>query len=129
MAERKPPQLLVCIACRAGTPVDPESPPPGRVLCDRLAALGQTASLQPTPVTCFGNCERGCTVLIAGAGKWAYLLGGLHPDNAADIVTYADAYAKSDTGFVGRDARPASLRTAIVVRFPLHLMSTQERVP
>ncbi|WP_119419185.1 DUF1636 family protein [Desertibaculum subflavum] len=124
------PQILVCTTCRHPAVEAREgTPPPGQLLCDRIGELAEAGGARPAPVTCFGNCERGCTVVVAAPGKWAYMLGHLTPDHAADLVAYAAAYAQSETGFVGRGTRPASLRTAIVVRFPLHLINLERSAP
>lgn len=124
------PQILVCTTCRHPAAEAREgTPPPGQLLCDRIGELAEAGDARLVQVTCFGNCERGCTVVVAAPGKWAYMLGHLTPDHAADLVAYAAAYARSETGFVGRGTRPASLRAAIVVRFPLHLINLERSAP
>jgi predicted metal-binding protein len=70
---------------------------------------------------CFANCERGCSVAIAAAGKWTYLLGELGPEHAADLLTYAATYNNSRGGVVLPSKRPASLERAVIARFPAYL--------
>ena len=65
---------------------------------------------------CFANCERGCSG-PHGAWKWSYLVGELGPEHAADLLTYATAYAKAKTGVVLLWAN-ASLQTSVIARFP-----------
>ena len=58
---------------------------------------------------------------IGAPGKWSYLLGGLGPEHAADLLTYASAYAEAKAGVVLPSGRPASLQQAVIARFPTHL--------
>jgi predicted metal-binding protein len=45
-------------------------------------------------------------------------MGELTPEHAADLLTYAAAYAKAKTGVVLPSGRPASLQTSVIARFP-----------
>jgi predicted metal-binding protein len=125
MAERQTAQLFVCTTCRKGE-VPADDPWPGQVLYDRIAGLvaelGEDAQVRPVPVTCFANCSRGSTAMVAGDGKWSYLMADLDADQAEDLVVYATQYARSPTGFVGRNTRPPSLFKSILVRIPTHLV-------
>jgi predicted metal-binding protein len=97
----------------------------GRRLFDAVQALlmqmGEAAPVRAIPTLCFANCERGCSVAIGAPGKWSYLLGGLGPEQADDLLTYAVAYAKAKAGVVLPSGRPTSLQTAVIARFPAHL--------
>jgi predicted metal-binding protein len=127
MAGEDRPTLYVCVSCRRkGSAARPEgSPPEGRLLCDVLQALlsqmGAEAPARAVPTLCFANCERGCSAAIAASGKWSYLMGGLGPEHAADLLTYAQAYAHARAGIVLPSGRPASLRDKVIARFPAHL--------
>jgi predicted metal-binding protein len=118
------PHLYVCVSCRCcGTEPAPEGEPTdGRRLYDAVKALademGTDAPAQILPTLCFANCERGCSVGIATTGKWSYVMGELTPEHAADLLTYAAAYAKAKTGVVLPSGRPASLQTSVIARFP-----------
>jgi predicted metal-binding protein len=94
----------------------------GRRLYDVLKSLaddvGKDAPAQVLPTLCFANCERGCSVGISAAGKWSYLVGEIGPEHAADLLTYATAYAKAKTGVVLPSGRPTSLQTSVIARFP-----------
>lgn len=97
------------------------APAPGRRLHDSVAALlaePANAALSLQSVICLANCERGCSAVVSAPGKWAYMVGGLGPQHAADLVAYARAYAASERGVVLRAGRPDSLRNAILGRFP-----------
>ena len=118
--------LHVCITCRAG--VEPpgaggsgERPVPGACLHDRLQALladRHDAPVRVLGARCLANCEQGCSAAIAMGGKWSYLLGGLGPDHASDLLDYAAVYAASATGVVMPSKRPASLANAVHGRIP-----------
>jgi predicted metal-binding protein len=121
------PTLYVCMSCcRQGTTLATQGiPVDGRRLFDvvkaLLAEMGEAAPARALPTLCFANCERGCSVAIGAPGKWSYLLGGLGPEHAADLLTYAVAYAKAKAGVVLPSGRPVSLQQAVIARFPGHL--------
>jgi predicted metal-binding protein len=123
MAEDQRACLHICVTCRGSVDDDAvlADPVPGLRLHDGVSALlrdaGDTA-IGLKPVVCLANCERGCSAAISAPGKWAYMVGGLGPEHAADLVAYARAYAASDKGVVLRSGRPDSLRYAILGRFP-----------
>ena len=118
------PHLYVCVSCRCrGSEPAPEGEPTdGRRLDEAVKALadrlGEDAPAHVLPTLCFANCERGCSVGIASTGKWSYVMGELTPEHAADLLTYAEAYAKAKTGVVLPSGRPASLQTSVIARFP-----------
>jgi predicted metal-binding protein len=115
------PSLHVCVTCRAGLPLAEGATPPGAQLHDAVARLlpaDAAAPLLLRPVVCLASCSRGCTAAIAMPGKWTYLLGGLHADMAADLLSYGAAYAASVNGTLMPSRRPASLRDAVLARFP-----------
>jgi predicted metal-binding protein len=119
------PHLYVCVSCRCrGAEPAPESEPTdGRRLYEAVKALtdrlGDDAPAHVLPTLCFANCERGCSAGLAAAGKWSYLVGEVGPEHAADLLTYAAAYAKAKTGVVLPSGRPASLQTSVIARFPV----------
>ncbi len=121
MAEEQRACLHVCVTCRPGGDGDASASEavPGRQLHDAIAALlGGDALLALRPVVCLANCERGCSAVLSAPGKWAYMVGGLGPGHAADLVAYGRAYAASASGVVLRGGRPASMRDVILGRFP-----------
>jgi predicted metal-binding protein len=119
-----PPHLYICLSCRRrGAEAAPESEPTdGRRLYDAVKSLademGDDAPANVLPTLCFANCERGCSAGIAAAGKWSYLIGEIGPEHAADLLAYAEAYAKAKTGVVLPSGRPASLQASVIARFP-----------
>lgn len=111
--------LHICITCQPGTAE--AEPCAGRRLHDAALVLHQAAGPDPVriaAVTCLANCERGCSASLSAPGKWSYLVGGLRPEQAADLLAYARAYAAAATGTVLRSGRPAALAQAIVGRVP-----------
>jgi predicted metal-binding protein len=113
------PRLHVCITCRAGREPAPGEAPAGAQLHAALAArLGDAAVPRLAAVVCLANCARGCSAAISAAGKWTYLLGGLAPAQADDLLAYAALYAASATGTVLPSRRPASLGRAVLARIP-----------
>ena len=118
------PHLYICLSCRRrGAEAAPGcAPTDGRHLYEAVKsladAMGADAPAQVLPTLCFANCERGCSVGIAAAGKWSYLVGEIGPEYAADLLTYASAYAKAKTGVVLPSGRPTSLQTSVIARFP-----------
>lgn len=69
-------------------------------------------------MVCLANCDHGCSATVSAPGKWAYMVGDLGPEHAADLVAYGRAFAASATGAVLRSGRPKSLHHAILGRFP-----------
>ena len=118
MTEISPPRLHVCITCQAGQTLAAGEVPAGARLHAAVAALLGGAALRLMPVGCLANCERGCSAVISAAGKWTYLLGGLAPAQADDLLAYAALYAASATGTVLPSRRPASLGRAVLARIP-----------
>jgi predicted metal-binding protein len=115
--------IFVCVSCRRSLGDAEESfDQPGRGLVEALEARlrggGQTA-VTVTPVDCLAVCKRPCTVALAGADKWTYLIGDLDPDShAGEIVAAALSFAASETGIVPWRERPASFRKGVIARVP-----------
>ncbi|MCZ7597372.1 MAG: DUF1636 domain-containing protein [Gammaproteobacteria bacterium] len=117
---------------RADAPAGDDAPRAGQLLFQATAAAADSLGADAPaviPVVCFANCERGCSAAVSGPGKWAYMVGHIGPEHAADLIAYAAAYARSEIGAVLRSGRPDSLRHAIVGRFPLHLAFPQSICP
>ncbi len=114
------PRLAVCMTCKAGQEIEGDAIRPGRQLFEALQALcrDDDAAADLLPVECLSLCEQGCSAAISIPGKWSYLLGGLEPAMAEDLLTYARAYAGSKTGLVLPSRRPASLGTMVKGRMP-----------
>ena len=114
------PRLIVCITCRAGRALADGETPPGARLHAALAGLiaERHAAVDLHDVACMANCERGCSAALAMPRKWTFLLGHLTPEHAADLLSYAAAYATHATGTIMPSRRPASLRDVVLGRVP-----------
>lgn len=113
--------IFVCVSCRRSLGDAEESfDQPGRDLADALRVrLGDRTGVTVTPVDCLAVCKRPCTVALAGAGKWTYLIGDLDPDShAEEIVSAALSFAASENGIVAWRERPASFRKGVIARVP-----------
>lgn len=124
--------LHVCVTCKAGKSDDDDQIRPGQVLYDAIAALcaGMTAPVEVRPVSCLAACTQGCTATIFMPGKnFGYLLGNLVPEQAADILDYAQSYVASATGAVMPSRRAPSLANAIIGRFPSYGMAISPAQP
>src|SRR6476660_579467 len=128
------PHLYICLSCRCrgADDVHEGEQTDGRRLYEAVKALaddmGHDAPVQVLPTLCFANCERGCSVGIAAAGKWSYLVGEIGPEHAADLLTYASAYAKAKTAVVLPSGRPPSLQTSVIARFPASFEPAKDAV-
>jgi len=116
------PVLYVCTTCRRGQPASDY--PAGQQLYDALAAQAEHVTVRP--VACLAACDRGCTAVVAGAGRWAWLMGNLGTEKTADILAYVDLYMQSRAGTVMPSRRPASLGDMVLGRFPASLVSLRD---
>ncbi len=115
--------IFVCVSCRRSLGDAEDSfDQPGRGLVEtlttRLRESGKTG-VTVSPVDCLAVCKRPCTVALAGADKWTYLIGDLDPQTHADeIVAAALSFAASGNGIVPWRERPASFRKGVIARVP-----------
>ena len=114
------PELHVCVTCRAGLPPTDGEATPGRRMYDAVAALldAGAPAVQLREVVCLSSCDAGCAAAISAPGKWSYLLGRLDAGLSADVLAYAETYARSKTGTVLPSRRPASLARMVLGRMP-----------
>ena len=115
--------IFVCVSCRRSLGDAEEAfDQPGRGRVDTRQGrrgAGGPASVTVTPVECLAVCKRPCTVALAGADKWTYLIGDLDPDtHAEEIVAAALSFAASENGIVPWRERPASFRKGVIARVP-----------
>jgi predicted metal-binding protein len=106
--------LLVCITCKSED---------GLLGASLFAALGERlkgeTGIALTPIECLSVCKRPCTLALAAAGKWTYVVGDLAPEaHLEDIVSAAQRYAASPSGIVPWRERPLSFRRGVVSRTP-----------
>ncbi len=120
MTATQVPTLHVCTTCRAGQALADADPRPGQNMLDAIAALldPHAPIVDIKQVVCLSSCDHGCAAAISAPGKWTYLLGRLEPGMAADLLSYAETYARSATGTVLPSRRPASLARVVLGRMP-----------
>ncbi|MFD2180643.1 DUF1636 domain-containing protein [Rhodoplanes azumiensis] len=118
------PTMFVCVTCRISEDEEVRS---GQLLHDALAAAQAratatesdgTAGLRIVPSECLSNCNRACTIALAGPGRWSYVHGDLTPDHADDVLHFADRWAASAKGLVAWRERPLIIRKSAVARIP-----------
>ena len=106
--------LHICVTCG-----HPDEPRPGALLHERVAALMATEEpFRLAAVKCLARCGEGCSLAVTAPGKWGYLMSRLAPENAADILAYARAYAAHETGALLPSRRPESLKNTVIGRIP-----------
>lgn len=120
MTATQTPTLHVCTTCRASQVLIDSDTRPGQIMLDAVAALldPQAPAVNLQEVVCLSSCDHGCAAAISAPGKWTYLLGRLEPGMAADLLSYAETYARSATGTVLPSRRPASLARVVLGRMP-----------
>ena len=105
--------LLVCVTCKF------EGRTLGADLCAALAGPLEAEGVAVQPVECLSVCKRPCTVALAAAGKWTYVVGDLDREtHFDDIVTAARRYAASPDGLVPWRERPLPFRKGVISRIP-----------
>jgi predicted metal-binding protein len=113
--------LYVCVTCLAGE--DREAVPrAGRRLHDGLV---EALSRQDGPphfriveAECLSNCNRGCSVALAGPGRWSYIYGDLNQTSVDDLIAGASRYAATADGLVPWRERPTIFRKGVIARIP-----------
>jgi predicted metal-binding protein len=113
--------LYVCVTCLAGEDRDTR-PRAGQRLHDALVAA---LDRQPSPAgfrlvetECLSNCNRGCSIALAGAGRWSYVYGDLSESAVDDIIAGSARYAATIDGLVPWRERPAIFRKGVIARIP-----------
>ena len=83
-----------------------------------LADHPDATAVELREVSCLSVCNSGCAAAISAPGKWTYLLGGLAPAMAGDLLAYARLYAAHATGTVLPSKRAPSLARMVMGRLP-----------
>lgn len=110
--------LHVCTTCKGLAPPNPDAPRPGALLHDALAGTNLPEGVELRAVECLSACSQGCSVALTAPGKWSYVYGRLTPEDVADILAGAGAYANAPDGVVPWRERPAIFRKQSLARIP-----------
>ena len=90
--------LYVCTTCKARRAGGRgRGLRPGAQLHAAIAAVPAPEGVRIVRVECLSACNSGCSVALSAPGRWSYVYGRLTPDDAADILQGAAAYAKPRT--------------------------------
>lgn len=113
--------LHVCVTCLAGE--DRETVPrAGRRLHDGLLEAQRRQEGPPgfriVEAECLSNCNRGCSVALAGPGRWSYVYGDLNETSVDDLLAGASRYAATTDGLVPWRERPTIFRKGVIARIP-----------
>lgn len=109
--------VFVCRSCRDAD--DPSiDPRPGLLLAQAVIDKAQGSHIAVRSVSCLANCKRGSSAAIRRKSGWSYVFGGLKPEDAADIVTGAEIFSRSEDGLMPWRGRPDSLKRGMIARIP-----------
>ncbi|NBZ85964.1 DUF1636 family protein [Stagnihabitans tardus] len=111
-------RLHICMTCKAGLAVPEGEKPMGAQLWEAVAALESPEGVEVIPVDCLSACNTGAAVALSMKGAWGYVYGRMVPENAADILAGAAAYARTPDGLVPWRERPVIFRKQSLARIP-----------
>ncbi|MFD1333416.1 DUF1636 family protein, partial [Methylopila musalis] len=92
--------------------------PEGARLARATARALDGAEVEVNAIACLSACSRGCAATVAADGKFAYVIGGLTAEDAADLAAFALAHAASVDGVPPWRARPEKVRKNTIARLP-----------
>ncbi|MEO6300113.1 MAG: DUF1636 domain-containing protein, partial [Paracoccaceae bacterium] len=83
-----------------------------------ISALEVPDGVEVVAVDCLSACNAGASVALSAPGRWSYVYGRMTPENAADILAGAAAYARAPDGLVPWRERPVIFRKQSLARIP-----------
>lgn len=110
--------LTVCRTCRPDGAAAEDRPGErlGQAAERAVARLG--GGVEVRAIACLSACGRSCAASVAAPGKFAYVIGGLAPEDAEDLAAFALAHAAAEDGVPAWRARPEKIRKNTVARVP-----------
>ena len=103
---------------------------PGAGIASALRREFYGSNVAIAEVDCLAVCTRPCTLALAGADKWTYLIGDLDPEShLEEIVAAVKGFAASKNGIIAWRERPLSFRKGVVARVPPHPSSLEPVEP
>ena len=122
-ATHQPATLYVCRSCVwSEAEREKDGKRQGEFLLDAIrqniltAPLPENAGLRA--VHCLNGCKSPCNVAFRAAGKHGLRFSHLTPDNAAEVLSFFNAYNDSEVGDVPEAEVPVSMRGKQTVRPP-----------
>ncbi|HEX2939809.1 MAG TPA: DUF1636 domain-containing protein [Rhodopila sp.] len=109
--------MLVCTTCRRAGDAE-DAPRAGAVLAEAVARHADPASIVLRPVQCLANCSRGPSAVLACAGAWTYVFGGLAAADAPALLEGARLLATAPDGLMPWRGRPEPLKRGLIARIP-----------
>lgn len=112
--------LTICRTCRPEGS-DATGIPAGAELGRRAALALKRAGAEQVElrvIACLSACRQSCAASVAAPGKFAYVVGGLSPEDAETLVTFAALHAEAPDGVPPWRARPEKVRKNTIARVP-----------
>ncbi len=106
------------MTCKAGLPQVEGEPCMGARLYAAITALPSPVGVEVVQIDCLSACNTGASVALSAPGRWSYVYGRMTPENAADILAGAEAYARAPDGLVPWRERPVIFRKQSLARIP-----------
>ncbi len=106
------------MTCKAGLPQVEGEPCMGARLYAAITALPAPVGVEVVQIDCLSACNTGASVALSAPGRWSYVYGRMTPENAADILAGAEAYARAPDGLVPWRERPVIFRKQSLARIP-----------
>lgn len=110
--------LYVCTTCKADLPVPEGELSTGAKLFAALTAEPAPEGVRVVGVECLSACSQGAAVGLSAPDRWSYVYGRMTESDAAEILTGAEAYAKTTDGLVPWRERPVIFRKQSLARLP-----------
>lgn len=109
--------LTVCRTCRLED--EPAGARLGRAAAKALERRGDAAgAVEVKAIACLSACGRSCAASVAAPGKFAYVIGGLSPEDADDLAAFALRHSEAPDGVPAWRARPEKIRKNTIARVP-----------
>ncbi|WP_246504744.1 DUF1636 family protein [Microvirga antarctica] len=122
--------LYVCVTCRKAGEPETETRPGARLHAALADALNSPSPIRIEPVECLSGCKRGCTIAVAGPGRWTYVYGDLDPETSvAAILEGVRLYGETTDGLVPWRSRPDIFRKGVLARIPSAPLSPKNPLP
>jgi predicted metal-binding protein len=111
--------VFVCVSCKGDADGAPGPAQEFVSALQRGLAKAGADGIIAKGVECLAVCKRPCTLALAAADKWTYIVGDLDPaTHTQDVVAMALAFQRSPNGIVPWAERPTPFRKGVIARVP-----------